>query len=189
MLSDNDREKIISRYSDRFKEYDRVHRGERTILHRQYLQNHPNYIVNWNNNNNDKLKKYQQKYDRTHKEERREKDKRFRQKHPDYQKEWRKNNPRSSPNYSIDLQDAMNNVRLRDKNLCQWQNCGVTFRNAPIHVHHIFPRNEYPELELVEQYMICYCANHHWLWHQYRGDPCARLLKSHSNFEIKSEVM
>lgn len=67
----------------------------------------------------------------------------------------------------------MNNVRVRDKNICQWQNCGLTHKEAPIHVHHIFPRSEYPEFELIEQYMICYCLNHHGLWHRYRGDKSA----------------
>jgi len=90
----------------------------------------------------------------------------------------RKNNPKSNRRASYDLQDAMNNVRQRDKQTCQWQGCGLTFREAPIHVHHIFPRNEYPDLELIEQYMICYCLNHHWMWHKYRGDNYAKLLSS-----------
>jgi len=89
---------------------------------------------------------------------------------------WKKNNPRSANHGSYELQDAMNNVRVRDNNTCQWQGCGLTFREAPIHVHHIFPKSEYPDYELVEQYMICYCLNHHWMWHKYRGDNYAKLL-------------
>lgn len=85
-------------------------------------------------------------------------------------------NPRSNKHYSIELQSAMSNVRKRDNNTCQWYGCGLTNREAPIHVHHIFPRSEYPELELVEEYMICYCGNHHGLWHRYRGDKCSSLI-------------
>lgn len=96
---------------------------------------------------------------------------------------WRKANPSSNRSYPLDLQDAMNNVRKRDNNTCQWQGCGLTHKQVPIHVHHIFPRNEYPDLELVEQYMICYCANHHGLWHRYRGD-------NYANFILrKSEIV
>lgn len=76
----------------------------------------------------------------------------------------------------MDLQDAMNNVRVRDKNACQWQNCKLTFREATINVHHIFPRSEYPELELIEKYMICYCAGHHGKWHEVRGDSYSKLI-------------
>ena len=91
-------------------------------------------------------------------------------------RKWHKNNPRSSPRYSLEVQDAMNNARRRDKNTCQWQGCGLTYRQVPIHVHHIFPRSEYPELELVERYMISYCPNHHALFHRYRGDPYAEMI-------------
>ena len=85
-------------------------------------------------------------------------------------------NPRSNRRGSIDLQLAMNNVRKRDHNTCQWQGCGLNFRQSPIHVHHIFPRSEYPDFELVEQYMICYCANHHGLWHRMRGDKYSEMI-------------
>ena len=91
-------------------------------------------------------------------------------------REYRKANPHSSQNYSLDVQDAMNNVRKRDKNTCQWQECGLTHKQVPIHVHHIFPRSEYPDLELIEQYMICYCANHHGVWHRYREDYYANFI-------------
>ena len=91
-------------------------------------------------------------------------------------RKWRKNNPRSSPRYPLEVQLAMNNVRKRDNNTCQWYGCGLTSRQVPIHVHHIFPRSEYPQLELIEQYMICYCANHHGLWHRYRGDNYSELI-------------
>lgn len=174
-------QKLIEHYNknpEKIKNYNRENRTKRTILHQNYLKNHPDYVKNWNQNNNEKLKKYQKKYDDIHKKERREKDKRFRLTHPNYQHEWRKNNPRSSPSYSIELQESMNNVRKRDKNTCQWQNCKLTNRDAVIHVHHIFPRKEYPTLELIEQYMICYCAGHHGKWHEVRGDAVARLFKN-----------
>lgn len=96
-------------------------------------------------------------------------------------RKWRKENPRSSKQYSLELQESMNNVRLRDKNTCQWFNCGLKYREAEIHVHHIFPRNEYPELELIEQYMICYCANHHGLFHRYRGDWYSEMISSRNS--------
>ena len=89
-----------------------------------------------------------------------------------------KNNPRSNRGGTIELQLAMNNVRKRDHNTCKWYGCGLTFRQAPIHVHHIFPRAEYPELELIESYMICYCANHHGLWHRMRGDKYSEWIGS-----------
>ena len=89
---------------------------------------------------------------------------------------WHKNNPRSNRSESIELQSIMNNIRKRDNNTCQWFGCRLTHKDSPIHVHHIFPRSEYPELELIEQYMICYCANHHGLFHRYRGDSAGNLL-------------
>ncbi len=109
----------------------------------------------------------------------------------DYGKQYRKNNflkeyerhkkyrlehPRSNHSGSIEEQIVMNNVRIRDKQTCQWHNCNLTFREAPIHVHHIFPKSEYPNLKLIERYMICYCANHHGLWHMYRGDKYYKLI-------------
>jgi len=128
----------------------------------------------WKKNNPKKVKLKNQKYYKKHREQIGLYQKSWRgnniEKRKLYSKIWRDNNPQSSTTYSIELQLVMNNVRKRDNNTCQWQNCGLTHREAPIHVHHIFPRSEYPELELIEQYMICYCANHHGLWHRYRGD-------------------
>jgi hypothetical protein len=100
-------------------------------------------------------------------------------------------NPRSNRRGSIDLQLAMNNVRKRDHNTCQWQGCNLTFRQAPIHVHHIFLRSEHPELELIEQYMICYCANHHGLWHRMRGDKFSEMISARyqENGILSNEVI
>lgn len=88
----------------------------------------------------------------------------------------RRNNPQSNRSGTIEIQIAMNNVRLRDHNSCQWQGCKATHRDASIHVHHIFPRSEYPDYEEIEQYMICYCANHHGYWHRMRGDKYSEMI-------------
>ena len=66
----------------------------------------------------------------------------------------------------------------------QWYGCGLTNKEAIIHVHHIFPRKEYPELASVEQYMICYCWEHHNLWHKKRRD----VVKHIAEMEIKPLV-
>ena len=89
---------------------------------------------------------------------------------------WRKNNPRSNRSLYPELQEAMNNVRIRDKNTCQWQGCGLKHKATQVHVNHIFPRSEYPDLELIEQYMICYCVEHHAQFHAARGDVCSKLI-------------
>jgi len=100
--------------------------------------------------------------------------------HPEKLREiWRrahKNNPRSGSKYSLECQLAMNNVRKRDNNTCQWCGCGLKHKATQIHVHHIFPRAEYPDLELVEQYMICYCVEHHAQFHAARGDIYSKLI-------------
>ena len=160
--------------------------------HRQFVRNwrkrNPGYQKKWYKKNPLKTSNYCKTYALKNIDKVKEKNKRFRDQHPEYLQNWRKNNPRS-PKYddSIDLQLAMNNVRKRDHNTCQWAKCGLTFRQAPIHVHHIFPRSEYPDLAEIEQYMICYCANHHGLWHMYRGDACANLiLKSYYRVKEKN---
>lgn len=71
------------------------------------------------------------------------------------------------------LEFIMNLIRKRDKNMCQWFGCSKT---TNIHVHHIFPQSEYPELKYLEKYMICYCKKHHKEWHKKRGDGCYTLL-------------
>lgn len=98
---------------------------------------------------------------------------------------YRKANPHSSKRYSFDLQISMNNVRKRDNNICQWYGCGLTNYDTEIHVNHIFPRKEYPELELIEQYMICYCVDHHIAFHRARKDGYDKFLHSHikNNFQ------
>jgi hypothetical protein len=85
-----------------------------------------------------------------------------------YSRKRVKEYPRSSRHGSLQEYVAMMNVRLRDKNHCKWYGCNKSIRN--IHVHHIFPRSEYPELREIERYMICYCDQHHKKWHDARGD-------------------
>lgn len=80
--------------------------------------------------------------------------------------------PKSACHDDIELYIAMNNVRKRDNNICQWYKCGKSPKDNHIiiHVHHIFPQSEYPELKYKEEYMICYCKFHHAYWHEMRGD-------------------
>lgn len=66
------------------------------------------------------------------------------------------------------LRNAMDRVRRRDNNHCKWYMCPN--KDVDIHVNHIFPQSEYPELKYIERYMICYCGDHHYLWHLARGD-------------------
>ena len=70
-----------------------------------------------------------------------------------YCRNYHKENPthKSNANHSIELQLAMNNVRKRDNNTCQWYNCKLTTNETIIHVHHIFPKSKYPKLQLIEK--------------------------------------
>lgn len=103
-------------------------------------------------------------------------------------KEWKKNNPTSTYKFGLEQQIAMDLVRIRDKNTCKWYNCGKTHKETQIDVHHIFPRSEYPELELIEQYMLCYCVEHHTKWHEMRGDKVGILMRGRLNKLLKSEA-
>ncbi|MDE1845410.1 MAG: hypothetical protein KGI10_08805 [Thaumarchaeota archaeon] len=78
---------------------------------------------------------------------------------------------------------AMENVRIRDNWTCQWQNCGKTIRETKLHVNHIFPVSEYPQYELKEDYMICYCLEHHAKWHKARGDKRSALFLESQKIE------
>lgn len=136
-----------------------------------YLKNREENLLRvkeWRLKNADHLKQYQKEFEQ-------------RPERKAYHKKWNDANPRKSHggSYSLDLEIAMNNVRIRDNNTCQWQGCGLTHKKGfPIHVHHIFPRSEYPGLQLEEKYLICYCANHHYIWHRFRGDQAAHFLKT-----------
>lgn len=167
------------------------------------LFNQKEYKKKWSKENKEKINLQARNWRKNNPERIKQINKRWMIKNPEYHKEysknrymlnrerelervkkWQMNNPRSNRSFSYDLQDAMNSVRLRDNNTCQWQGCNLTHRQAPIHVHHIFPRSEYPELELVEKYMICYCANHHGLWHRYRGDNYSNLINTHNFLKV-----
>jgi len=146
-------------YNPKYRELNKIDLNKRG---KEYRLNHPEIIQNWRKNNKEHIKKYNEVY--------------------------RQTNPRTRHYQdNIELQIAINNVKKRDHNTCKWYKCGLTHREAPIHVHHIFPRSEYPELELIEQYMICYCANHHGLFHRYRGDVYYRMIKSKSLIELEEE--
>ena len=127
---------------------------------RVWAKGHIKQIQEYCQKNREIRNKRKKEWDEEHREYRRK-----------YQREYRLINPRSRHYQDdIELQLAINNVKKRDKNTCQWYGCGLTHREAPIHVNHIFPISEYPELKHIERYMICYCANHHALFHRYRGD-------------------
>jgi len=140
----------------------------------------------WCQKNKPWLKTKYKQYSRLYYQKNRNKFRQYARKHRnknrdrinEHKREYARNNPRSGTNYSIELQIAMNNVRKRDNNTCQWQNCGLTHKETTIHVNHSFPRSEYPELELIEKYMICYCRKHHGIWHEYRGDNYSHMINS-----------
>lgn len=168
----------------------------------QLLKNNSEYYKNnkeilalknkqWRENNQDKI----QKYNEENRMKRRLQAKEYRLKNKEkikayrkefesrperiaYRKKWNRENPKSRcSSYPLELEISMNNVRKRDNNTCQWYGCGLKAREGiPIDVHHIFPRSEYPELELVEEYMLCYCLNHHVMFHKYRGDQVWQFL-------------
>lgn len=84
--------------------------------------------------------------------------------------------PKSRSKEDPKMEFIMNIIRKRDNNTCKWFGCSKTSKETSIHVHHIFPQSEYPELKYIERYMICYCRNHHREWHKRRGDCCYYLL-------------
>lgn len=139
-----------------------VSKETRDKIGRANKKHYPNPVIDWHDK--DQLRKWKR----------------------EYQRKWNKENPRSGTIGSPELKIRMDNIRARDKNTCQWFNCGLTYKQVPIHVHHIFPRSEYPELELEEKYMICYCANHHGLFHRYRGDKCYTFLMNNPQETISS---
>ena len=77
-----------------------------------------------------------------------------------------------------ELKNAMHVARKRDNFSCKWYGCKLTRKDIRIDVHHIFPRSEYPELELIVKFMICYCVYHHFLFHALRGDEAGKLFRN-----------
>lgn len=157
---------------------------------KQYMKE---YNKMYRERNNESLKQYKKEWQLKNKERLKIKSKMYyinnKEKHSKYSKEWyqknkykialkSRNEGRSGKHVSNDLYLAMLNVRIRDNNTCQWFGCGLKHKVTEVHVHHIFPRSEYPELELIEQYMICYCAEHHAQFHAARGDYYHKLIKN-----------
>lgn len=85
-----------------------------------------------------------------------------------YKRMYLKTHPQVGVGFSPELRRAMRRVRKRDENKCKWYNCKSNSDNAVIQVNHIFPRIDYPELQLIENYMISYCVKHHLHWHYMR---------------------
>lgn len=144
------------------KNYRKTNRDKLNEKDRLYRKNNPNIIREWKTKNKDHIEEYNRKY--------------------------RLENPKSRHYQDdIELQLAINNVRIRDKNTCQWYKCRLTHKEITIDVNHIFPISEYPDLRYIEQYMICYCKKHHSLWHEFRGDPYYKMIKSKSIYELAAE--
>mgnify|MGYP001610304745 CR=1 FL=1 len=81
------------------------------------------------------------------------------------------------------------NVKKRDDNRCKWYGCDLSiFDDVEIHVNHIFPQSEYPELKYIEEYMICYCQSHHQLWHQARGDSHAAAVLRGNRRKVRGHI-
>jgi hypothetical protein len=151
------------------------------------------YNRNWNKNNRPKKSAADKRWVQKNQQQVLEYQRTWHKQNPEYRKqEYRRNietykkykreNPQSGHLGYPELYEAMMNVRFRDNNTCQWQGCGKKHwrGKVTVHVHHIFPRSEYPDYELVEKYMICYCKEHHIEWHEKRGDLNAvNILKSH----------
>jgi len=93
-------------------------------------------------------------------------------------KHYKRYNPYSPRHGSLEEFIAMNNVRKKYFNTCQWYKCNRTPLNMIIDIHHIFPVSEYPNLRYREEYMIPYCIEHHAKWHKYRGDYCHKMIES-----------
>lgn len=151
----------------------------REYCKKYYLAHRKEILENvklWVSKNKDHVREYKRRHGKIY-------GKKWREKNIDWVREYKRRNRRSSSHFSLEMQLAMNNVRKRDNNQCQWYGCGLKARDVPIHVHHIFPKSEYPELQLIEKYMICYCANHHGLWHRYRGDSSAWILSAYKKAE------
>ena len=127
------------------------------------------YNTEWNKDNR---KEYSKKWDRENKQARKEIYKKHEAK-PErkaYHKQYNRDNPRSTSAMTIEEQIAMKNVRAKQKNTCQWAGCGKTHKETSIHVHHILSREDHPELCATERNLICFCIDHHILYHLKKGD-------------------
>ena len=161
-----------------------------------WRQNNPDY--DWNKKNPERAKARYKRHEKTPARKAYRKkwsqnkyatNPEFREKVLAQNADWREKNPRSGAGYTIEEQFAMNQRRKMDKNQCQWQVldantkksriCGIKHsRSNSIHVNHIFSRSKYPELRANPKYMICYCVEHHSLWHFAKKDSFAVWIKS-----------
>lgn len=189
-----------------FTGYHSKHYKPRTKKQRKspgYNEYMKEYLKNYNIKNKERLKKYKQEWTQKNKErilnhkrnyyiENKERFSEYSK--AKYQKDKFKialrnrGKGKSGKKIPLDLQFAMNRVRIRDNNTCQWYGCGLQHKITEVHVHHIFPRNEYPELELIEQYMICYCAEHHAQFHAMRGDHYHKFIKNSRKIIIEKDI-
>ena len=151
------------------------------LWHQSHPENRKKSNKKYNLKNKEKIHRYHKNYYNKYKEKikhnnndwywnRGGREKAFKRYEKNPKSTWRSEYP--------ELLEAIENVRKRDHNTCQWQGCHLKYQRGitSIEVHHIFPRSEYPDFELIEQYMICYCANHHGLWHRMRGDRYSEMI-------------
>lgn len=176
-----DKEEHILEYNKKNKER---HKLANLDWKQRKRENEPEYFEELNRMDN-KKRRNRYNIDPIYRQKQIDRTRRYRKENPEHVKElkrrWYRNNPTSSKcryGNDIELLLAMNNVRSRDNNSCQWQNCTENHKTSQIHVNHIFPQNEYPQYKYMENYMICYCINHHAQWHKARGDNYWNLIES-----------
>lgn len=182
----------------RRNQYRKQHKEKENMRVKKWKQTHQNLVLKsrekYRKIHREELRKKAIAYNMVHREERRayqrvrsktqsEKDRKHKH-YLDHKEEyikrakvWKKNNPVSTHRYGLELYLAMNLVRKRDNNTCKWGGCGKSYKQTKIHVHHIFPKNEYTELVYETRYMICYCTKHHRMFHKSRGDKYYRWLE------------
>lgn len=144
--------------------WQRENKDKQKQYHKKWIKSNPHYFKDYYRRNLELCKARSKRFERS-------------PKRIIYRRKWQRENPRSSTGYPLEVRIAMENVRKRDNNTCKWFGCGKTWREASIHVHHIFPKKEYPDLILEERFMICYCQEHHALWHEKRNDTYARFVR------------
>lgn len=179
-----DNEKHISEYNEKNKEH---HKLANIDWKKRKRENEPEYFKERERKSN---KRCMERYhnDPIYRQKQLDRIRIYREKNREHvnklKRIWARNNPGSSRGRygdDIELLLAMNNVRIRDDNSCQWYNCTETYKTTTIHVNHIFPQKEYPQYKYMENYMICYCVNHHAQWHKARGDYYWKLIESNKN--------
>lgn len=153
---------------------------------RTHKENVKQYNKKWNDVNR---KEYSREWDKKNTDKRKEINNRHNKtiSRIEYRRSWQRANPRSNTGYPDEVRIPMENVRERDNNTCKWYGCSKTYPEVSIHVHHIFPKNEYPDLVQEEKYMICYCQYHHAFWHKARNDRCAGIISGWHKKEIVSK--